>query len=131
MSLIRKIPTNVAPPMPAAKYSHSVEVPANARWLYLSGQLGAHPDGSVPDTFDEQIEWCWKNIVAVLRASDMEIKDLVKVTTFLTDRAQREKNAEVRGRYLGETRPAQTLLFVSGLTLPPYLCEVEAVAAKV
>jgi hypothetical protein len=26
MSLIRKIPTNVAPPMPAAKYSHSVEV---------------------------------------------------------------------------------------------------------
>ena len=131
MSLIRKIPTNVAPPMPAAKYSHSVEVPPNARWLYVAGQLGARPDGSVPDTFDEQIECCWKNILAVLQASDMGIADLVKVTTFLTDRSQREKNAEVRGRYLGETRPAQTLLFVSGLTLPPYLCEVEAIAAKV
>jgi enamine deaminase RidA (YjgF/YER057c/UK114 family) len=131
MSLIRNIPTSIAAPMPAAKYSHSVEVPANARWLYVSGQLGARPDGSVPETFDEQIEWCWKNIVAVLEASDMGIEDLVKVTTFLTDRSQREKNAEVRGRYLGETRPAQTLLFISGLTLPPYLCEVEAVAAKV
>ena len=131
MTLIRKIPTDVAPPMPAAKYAHSVEVPPNARWLYVSGQLGARPDGSVPVTFDEQIEWCWKNIVAVLAASGMGIEDLVKVTTLLTDRSQREKNAEVRGRYLGETRPAQTLLFVSGLTLPPYLCEVEAIAAKV
>jgi 2-iminobutanoate/2-iminopropanoate deaminase len=130
MSLVRKIPTNIAAPMPAAKYSHSVEVPTNARWLYVSGQLGARPDGSVPETFEEQIEWCWKNLVAVLEASDMAIADLVKVTTFLTDRSQREKNAEVRGRYLGETRPAQTLLFVSGLTLPPYLCEVEAIAAK-
>ena len=130
MSLIRKIPSNVAPPMPAAKYSHSVEVPPNARWLYVSGQLGARPDGSVPESFDEQIEWCWKNIVTVLEASNMGIADLVKVTTFLTDRGQREKNAEVRGRYLGDTRPAQTLLFVSGLTLPPYLCEVEAIAAK-
>ncbi len=131
MSLIRKTPTNIAPPMAAAKYSHSVEVPANARWLYISGQLGALPDGSVPDTFDEQIEWCWRNIVSVLEASDMGIEDLVKVTTFMTDRSQREKNAEVRGRYLGDTHPAQTLLFVSGLTLPPYLCEVEAIAAKV
>ena len=80
--------------------------------------------------FDEQIEWCWRNIVSVLEASDMGIEDLVKVTTFMTDRSQREKNAEVRGRFLGDTRPAQTLLFVSGLTLPPYLCEVEAIAAK-
>jgi len=47
MSPVRKIPTNVAPPMSAAKYSHSVEVPPNARWLYVSGQLGARPDGSV------------------------------------------------------------------------------------
>jgi enamine deaminase RidA (YjgF/YER057c/UK114 family) len=106
-------------------------VPANARWLYISGQLGALPDGSVPETFDEQIEWCWRNIVSVLAASDMGIEDLVKVTTFMTDRSQREKNAEVRGRYLGDTHPAQTLLFVSGLTLPPYLCEVEVIAAKV
>ena len=130
MPLIRKIPDTVAPPMPAAKYSHSVEVPPNARWLYVSGQLGARPDGSVPETFDEQIEWCWKNIVSVLAASDMGIPDLVKITTFLTDRSQREKNAEVRGRYLGDHHPTQTLLFVAGLTLPPYLVEVEAIAAK-
>jgi len=58
------------------------------------------------------------------------VADLVKVTTFLTDRSQRAKNAEVRARYLGEVRPAQTLLFVSGLTLPEYLVEVEAIAAK-
>ena len=130
MALIRKIPATVAPPMPGAFYAHSVEVPAGADWVLVSGQLGARPDGSVPETFDEQIEWCWKNIVAVLADSGLGVADLVKVTTFLTDRAQRAKNAEVRGRYLGEVRPAQTLLFVSGLTLPEYLVEVEAIAAR-
>jgi hypothetical protein len=43
-----------------------------------------------------------RNLVAVLEDFGMAIADLVKVTTFLTDRSQREKNAEVRGRYLGE-----------------------------
>ncbi len=101
-------------------------MPANTRWLYISGQLG-----SVPETFDEQIEWWWHNIVSVLEASDMGIEDLAKVMTFMTDRSQREKNAEVRVHYLSDAHPAQTLLFVSGLTLPPYLCDVEAIAAKV
>ena len=130
MALIRKSPAAVAPPMAGAFYAHSVEVPAGSDWVFLSGQLGARPDGSVPETFAEQIEWCWKNIVAVLAESGMGVADLVKVTTFLTDRSQRAKNAEVRARYLGEVRPAQTLLFVSGLTLPEYLVEVEAIAAK-
>ena len=41
MTLIRTTPTTIAPPMTGAKYSHSVEVPPHARWLYISGQLGA------------------------------------------------------------------------------------------
>jgi len=36
-------PTTVHPP--AAKYSHSVEVPPNARWLFTAGQVGVWPDG--------------------------------------------------------------------------------------
>ena len=106
MALIRKIPATVAPPMPGAFYAHSVEVPAGADWVLVSGQLGARPDGSVPETFDEQIEWCWKNIVAVLADSGLGVADLVKVTTFLTDRAQRAKNAEVRGAPMVPTSAA-------------------------
>ena len=30
---------------PASRYSQGVEVPPNARWLHISGQIGVGPDG--------------------------------------------------------------------------------------
>jgi len=30
---------------PAALYVHGMEVPPGARWLFISGQIGVHPDG--------------------------------------------------------------------------------------
>jgi 2-iminobutanoate/2-iminopropanoate deaminase len=130
MSLRRTSPDTVAPPISGAKYSHSVAVPANARWLYTAGQLGVRPDGVLPESFEEQIDWCWRNIAAVLAADDMSIEDLVKVTTFLIDPQHWPTMVEVRGRHLGDIHPAQTLLYVAGLVTPLHLCEVEVVAAK-
>ena len=34
-------PPPVAPPF--SRYSHGVEAPDNARWLYISGQVGVTP----------------------------------------------------------------------------------------
>ena len=45
-------PSSVAPP--AAMYSHSVEIPPNARWLVTAGQVGVRPDGTIPDGFELQ-----------------------------------------------------------------------------
>jgi len=53
-------PDGMAPPF--GHYSHGVEVAPSARWLYLSGQVGAQPDGTVPDGIEAQAEWAWKNI---------------------------------------------------------------------
>jgi len=36
-------PTTIAPP--AGMYSHSVEIPPNARMLFTAGQIGVRPDG--------------------------------------------------------------------------------------
>ena len=36
--LVTRSPETVAPP--GGLYSHSVEIPPNARWLYLAGQIG-------------------------------------------------------------------------------------------
>jgi Phage integrase family len=38
-------PTTVAAEL--GPYSHAVEVPPNARWLYIAGQIGNTPDGSM------------------------------------------------------------------------------------
>ena len=62
--LSRITPTDIHPP--AAKYSHATSVPPNARWLYLSGQVGIAPDGTIPGDAAAQAEICFANIAAIL-----------------------------------------------------------------
>jgi 2-iminobutanoate/2-iminopropanoate deaminase len=115
---------------PAGPYSHGVEIPASARILYLAGQIGIAPDGTLPADFEGQADQCWKNIKAVLAAAGMGIEDLVKCTHFLTSREHVAAYGKVRARHLGEARPASTLLVISALAAPGMLVEVEAIAAK-
>ena len=51
--LITRNPKTTAPP-PNLRFSHSVEIPPNARWLYLAGQVGITPDGIALETLEEQ-----------------------------------------------------------------------------
>src|SRR5258708_33554091 len=69
---------------PAGPYSHGVEIPAIARILYLAGQVGAAPDGSMPSDVEGQADQCWKNIKAILAAAGMGVENLVKCTHYLT-----------------------------------------------
>jgi enamine deaminase RidA (YjgF/YER057c/UK114 family) len=73
-------PTTVAPPF--SRYSHGIEVPASARWLHISGQVGVAPDGTVRQGAEAQIEQTWRNLLAILESAGMGPRDLVKVTTF-------------------------------------------------
>ena len=121
-------PSTVA--APTGPFSHGVEVPANARWLHISGQVGVAPDGSVPAGFEAQAEQCWRNVKAVLAAAGMGVENLVKCTHFITRAENVAAYGKVRARQLGEARPASTLLVISALARPDLLVEVEAVAAK-
>lgn len=115
---------------PAGPYSHGVEIPATARLLYLAGQIGVAPDGSMPKDFDGQADQCWKNIKAILAAAGMGVENLVKCTHFLTRQEDVAAYGKVRSRHLGDARPASTLLVISALARPGMLVEVEAIAAK-
>jgi len=115
---------------PAGPYSHGVEIPATARILYLAGQVGAAPDGSMAADVEGQADQCWKNIKAILAAAGMGVENLVKCTHFLTRAEDVPIYGRVRSRHLGEARPASTLLVISALARPGMLVEVEAIAAK-
>src|SRR3954447_25917668 len=78
---IRHSPSSVAAPF--GPYSHAVEVPEGCRLLYISGEVGVFPDGTLPDTIEAQADACWKNIAAILADAGMSIADLVKITTYL------------------------------------------------
>lgn len=120
-------PETIAAPQGA--YAHAIEIPDGSRITYIAGQVGVDPDGNLPGDFRSQAENAWTNLVRILEHNSMRVKDLVKVTHFLTDRTNLPVYQEVRAKFLGEERPASTLLFVSGLANPDMLIEVEAVAA--
>ena len=115
---------------PTGTYTHGVEVPPNARWLYIAGQIGLKKDGSVPPTLEEQTEVAWQNIVEILAAAGMKVTDLVKITQYLTNIDDFPKYAAIRARFLAGHRPASTGLIISSLVKPEFQVEVEAIAAK-
>lgn len=121
-------PPNIAPP--AATYSHGVEIAPNARWLYVAGETGTKPDGSCDPDIEGQAEQAWLNVLATLEGGGMTVKNLVKVTSYLTRPQDIPAYAKVRDKYLGDMRPATTMVVVQALARPNFLIEVEATAAK-
>ena len=115
---------------PIGTYTHGVEVPPNARWLHVAGQVGMRRDGSVPSTIEEQTEAAWQNVVAILDAAGMTVTDLVKITQYLTRLDNFPAYAAARAKFLAGHRPASTGLIISSLVRPEFLVEVEAVAAR-
>ena len=120
-------PSTVAAP---TGYSHGVEIPPNARILYVAGQLGVAPDGSFARDIKGQAEQAWKNIQNVLAAAGMSIENIVKINHYLTRKEDIAGYREVRSRVLGSLAPASTLLVISALARDEALVEVECVAAK-
>ena len=124
---IRPLTGDGSPPVEGA-YPQAVEVPGPTRWLYLSGQIPGAPDGSLAADFTGQCEQVWDNIETQLGAAGMTLDNLVKVTTFLSDRAYALENREVRVRRLAGRQPALTVI-VTGIFDEAWLVEIEAVAA--
>ena len=119
-------PADIA--LPGGPYSHGVLAPAGARMLHISGQIGVARDGTLATGFASQARAAWQNLAAVLAAAGMDVHHLVKVTTFVTDPAHLPELGPVRTAFLGQARPASTLLVVAALARPQWLIEIEAVA---
>ncbi|MCA0451905.1 MAG: RidA family protein [Proteobacteria bacterium] len=116
---------------PTGRYQHAIEVKQGARTLYLSGQVGNLPDGSVPKTIEAQAAAVWANIGAILADAGMGFADLIKITILLTDKSYILPSRTARDKALGDIRPpASTLMIVSALASPDFMIEIEAIAAK-
>lgn len=121
-------PKTVAPPL--GKYTHAIEVPATARTLYISGQVGNLLDGKPAQGIEAQAEAVWTNIKRILEAAGMGLGDLIKVTAYLVNKADIPAARAVRLRILGDLAPASTLVVIDALAGPEWLIEIEAVAAR-
>ena len=111
-------------------YTHDV-VSADGRTAYVAGQVALDSSGALvgKDDFRAQAERVYANLRVALASVGASFEDLVKTTTYVTDRKHVAILREVRTRVMGAARPpANTLLVVGGLARPELLLEIEAVA---
>lgn len=112
-------------------YSHGAFVKAGSDILYIAGQVGTRPDGSIAATIGEQADQAFANVISILKAKDMTASNLVKLTVFaVPGQVGIEEVRAARLRHLGDHRPASTFVFIPQLADAKYLVEVEAVAAR-
>ena len=117
---------------PLGKYCHATLVPANADWLFVSGQVGIDKDGKLATGIRKQAEQTFRNILACLRKNKMRKSDLVNTTVYLTDSRFIDDYRLARSRIIGDTTLfTSTMVVVDGLASPDILIEIEAWAASV
>ncbi|MBT5840474.1 MAG: RidA family protein [Rhodospirillaceae bacterium] len=116
---------------PGGLYSHSVEVPPNARWLHIAGQVGVKVDGTMPESIEEQDEQMWQNTLLILEDAGFGVQDIVKLNVYSTDPKALPIHAKHRAAHLDDSHtPASTWVVISELANPKILIEMETVAAK-
>jgi enamine deaminase RidA (YjgF/YER057c/UK114 family) len=98
--------------------------------LYMAGQTGRGLDGSQPAPGDPaaQTRQACENIKTLVQTAGGDLSCVVKLVTYITDRAFRIPVYEVLAEYFGEHAPASTGLIVDGLASADLLVEIDATA---
>jgi enamine deaminase RidA (YjgF/YER057c/UK114 family) len=125
--MITQILSEQVPEPPPGTYSHALLVEGV---LYLSGQHAGAPgggllgDGSILD----QTRHTFRKIVTLVEAAGGSVKDIVKMTVYLTDIAGRPEVGIARKEFFVDPMPCSTLVAISALAMPELKVEIDAVA---
>ena len=99
-------------------------------FVFVSGTTGFdYAKMSISDDLLEQTEQCFKNIDAALREAGSSLADVVRVTYILPDGGLFEQCWPVLRKYLGEVRPAATMVS-AGLADARMKIEIEVTALR-
>ncbi len=114
----------------AEPISHYTDAVRFGDLLFVSGAAAFDSNGNVVGKGDvvTQTRVVLQNIRDALQAVGADMGDVLKVTVFLTDIADRAAINPVRKEFFGDAKPASTLFEVSALAVPDMLVEIEAIA---
>ena len=117
---------------PVGRYVHQIQVDSPSKLLFIAGQVGMRPDGSVPDDGVEQLGVALQNVLANVDAAGMDVADLAKITTYVVAGTELDpaRRRSVMEDLLGEHVPTSTLVFVAALAAPQYKVEIDGWAAR-
>lgn len=99
--------------------------------VFIAGQVGIRPDGTVPDTAEEQIDLAFRRLGAILEHEGLRFDDLVELVSYhVRIDEQLTRFREIKERYITRDFPTWTILGVAALARPNLLIEIRAVAAS-
>ncbi len=108
-------------------YSRAV---VDGDWIFVSGTTGFdYATMTIAEGVVEQAEQCLKNIESALRQAGATLRDIVRVTYIVPNAADFEPCWPTLRRYLGECRPAATMIS-AGLADARMKIEIEVTARK-
>lgn len=119
--------------IPTKAYSQGVLVPCGeTNLLFVTGQLPQDIDGTIVHVgdIDRQARVVFDRILAILREAGMTFDDVVKLQIYLRDIADARIVSSIRDELFSESKPASTLVEVSGFVKEGCGLEIDAVAAK-
>lgn len=115
---------------PLGRYVHQIEATGESRLLFLAGQVGMAPDGTVPSDPVAQLGIALDNVMKNLAAAGFEPTDLVKITTYVVGEMDPAGRRAEMDRAFGSHVPTSTLVFVAALASPDYKVEVDGWAIR-
>ncbi len=116
--------------VPTGPWSHGLRIDPGKELLFVTGQVAIGADGVIPAGIEAQAELVWANVGKVLDEAGMEPRHIVRTGVYVTSADALAATNAVRNRFLGDSRPATTVLVVAALANPRYLVEVDVIAAR-
>jgi enamine deaminase RidA (YjgF/YER057c/UK114 family) len=111
-----------------AGYSRAV---ADGDFCFVAGTTGYdYATMIMPADVTSQSRNCFKTIETALKEAGFSMADIVRATYYLTDVKDADAHFAVCGEFLGEIRPAATLLVVTSLLKPEMKVEIEVTAKR-
>jgi enamine deaminase RidA (YjgF/YER057c/UK114 family) len=112
----------------AEGYTHVVKA-TGSKTVYVSGQVGIDPDGSVAEGLRGQARQAFSNLVIALESAGATPSDIAKMTVYVVNYSAEAVPVLFSASPFDESElPATTLIGVQALFMPEVLVEIEAIA---
>jgi len=117
------ISTNLVFPSPI--FSQAIQV---GNFVYVSGLVGDDLTGKLANkTFKDEVIQAFENIKSILQTAGLDLKDVIKVTIFMSDMSLFNELNEIYMTYFPKKQPVRSAVEVSRLYLDARV-EIEVIA---
>jgi 2-iminobutanoate/2-iminopropanoate deaminase len=101
----KNLPKAIGPYSPMLQYGNL---------FFISGQLGLDPvTGNLVEGFEAQVNQILKNARVLMQTANLDFKNVLQTTVYLTDISKFQIMNEIYAKYLTEPFPARAVVEVS------------------